>query len=432
MLTPRGRFSKIFMQTKYKNTTLRDSFFKPIFDLYSASERQYCCTDFSDLDFIEQGLMRCLGQAKSARDFVQELGDVGEMEVQLSTFLKSLKSERRLENLVSVNALAMKRVNEVVHDPFGDFAELKDWEIYAVDGHYQKAACHDPKVTNKKGDATSPATGHFFRLNLRTHAMSLFETMNPDHKNGKKAVHDAKIIQNATPEQLRHNAPEGKKVMLVWDRACIDYFTWYRLSSQHNVFFMTQEKKNSAMQILSTELSDLDDPRNEGILSDTYVGNSNGTTLRRIIYKNPADGKEYRYITNELELPAYLLVAFYKHRWDIEKVYYQFKTKLEERKSWATGHTSKKIHGVFQALLHNLMLLSEKEIEADEELVDEVSEDRAKKRKRPPEKGFINSIVQRATHRTFIFIRWLRNSLRFKLCYRSAVARLKDLYYQDL
>ncbi|NJM37600.1 MAG: hypothetical protein HC845_06945 [Akkermansiaceae bacterium] len=40
--------------------------------------------------------------------------------------------------------------------------------------------------------------------------------------------------------------------------------------------------------------------------------------MRRITHIDPADGSIYIYLTNELELPAYLLTIVFKKRWDIE------------------------------------------------------------------------------------------------------------------
>ena len=73
------------------------------------------------------------------------------------------------------------------------------------------------------------------------------------------------------------------------------------------------------------------------------------------------------------------------------------------------------------------------EQEADDEgLVDEVSQKRAKGRKRDSPRGFINKIVQRASHRTFAFVRWLRNHLGNQASYTRAIERLNHIYTQDL
>jgi len=43
---------------------------------------------------------------------------------------------------------------------------------YAVDGHYHKAACFDPKREASDGTLRATATGHFFRMDMRTHHLS--------------------------------------------------------------------------------------------------------------------------------------------------------------------------------------------------------------------------------------------------------------------
>ena len=73
----------------------------------------------------------------------------------------------------------------------------------------------------------------------------------------------------------------------------------------------------------------------------SLVGSSNGTTLRRVTYKDSATGKVYRFITNELTLPPGLLAFLYKLRWDIEKIFDQVKNKLMEQKAWANSQTAK-------------------------------------------------------------------------------------------
>jgi len=424
-------FEKIFMPQSYLDTTFSEAFFKPIIDNYPLSQKQYSCSEFSDIDYFRFGIERCLSQAKSGRDYVQELGDDKVLNITVSHSFKALQSARRLQNITSVNDLLQNSMASAIEDPFASFSELDKWHFYAVDGHYQKAACHDEVHTNSKGKTSKPATGHFCRINLRTHHMSLLDTMLPDASLGRKKEHDARCIKRCEASEHRYGALQGEKVMLVWDKACVDYKAWHTLKFQHGVYFVTMEKSNSAAIACSGDLCDHSDPRNEGILTETLVGVPDGDQMRRIEYKNPQDGKEYTYLTNDLTIPAYLIVTFYKHRWDIEKVYYQFKSKFEERKSWATNRNAKKAQMIFQCLLHNLALLLEKKVE-QAGLYDEVEEKLNKGRKREKPVGFINKIVQRASHRTFRFIRWLRNHLNNRASYDHALARLNTLYSQQI
>jgi transposase len=78
----------------------------------------------------------------------------------------------------------------------------------------------------------------------------------------------------------------------------------------------------------------------------------------------------------QTSIPAYQLVLIYKLRWDIEKVFYQLKSKMAQRKSWARSEVAKRHHAIFDYLSHNLILLMELEMK-HQGLIDEV---KAKKR----------------------------------------------------
>jgi len=83
-------------------------------------------------------------------------------------------------------------------DPYAQCKELDDWDLYAVDGHYHKAACFDPKSISSKGELRAIATGHFFRMNMRTHHMSCLGMANPE--DGKKKAHDMTVIKRSSAD----------------------------------------------------------------------------------------------------------------------------------------------------------------------------------------------------------------------------------------
>ena len=47
---------------------------------------------------------------------------------------------------------------------------------------------------------------------------------------------DITVIKRSTADQLRNGAPKGRKVMLIWDKACIDYRLWFKLEQSHAIF----------------------------------------------------------------------------------------------------------------------------------------------------------------------------------------------------
>ncbi len=341
------------------HTATSRRFFAILEELYPDSRRQYDCTALGDLDYAALGILRCLSHTQTGHEFLQHHADHGGRDENPDLFFKALKSNRRLENLTSLNDLLAAAMAHRVHDPLSDFPELAGYHFYAADGHYQTAACFDAPKPGPKG-ATKVATGHFFRVNLRTHHMSYLDLGRP--ADGKKKDHDARVIQRAEVEALRYQATKGEKAIYFWDKACIDYRSWHRLK-QRGIYFVTREKSNSALQTVSIDRADHSDPRNEGIISDTLVGSDGTGTLRRTRYRDPADGKGYTYLTNELQLPSWAIVLGYKHRWDLEKIFDQFKNKMAETKSWASSETAKQAHGCFQCLAHNLALLIEQQIE---------------------------------------------------------------------
>jgi len=429
-LTPKKKFMPLITQL---DTDVSTHFFEPLRQVYPKTEARYVCHAISDLDYAVLGILRCMSHAKTGHEFLQHHIDHGREGTTVDHFFKALKSGRRLANLTSLNALLGEVMEEKVTDPFQGLEELKAFDFYAADGHYQKAACFDPKPT-KEGQS-QVATGHFFRLNLRTDHVDHLDLSRPS--DGKKKEHDMTVIKRTAVKTWRNGAKVGRKVLIAWDKACINYSEWEHLKYR-GIYFVTQEKSNSAATQISTDITDRRDSRNEGVVSDYFVGRGNGAQLRRVVYTDPRDGTTYTYITNEMTLPAWAIVLIYKQRWNIEKVFYQFKSKMEERKSWASSEAAKEAHGVFACLTHNLALLFELELKQREEIEDEVESEKQEKRE-PHLKNragaamkkagnFINEIVQRATHRTQRFIRWLRVALYRDVPWQDAVARLAEIW----
>jgi hypothetical protein len=419
--------------THHHHDTLNSLFFKDLIDIYPSSERAYRCSSISDLDFAKLGILRCISHAKTGQEFLQHHADQGEADIDPGHFFKALKSARRLANITSLNSLLLPVMRGRCNDPFADFEELGDFDIYAADGHYQHAAAHDPKRGNDGGQTI--ATAHFFRLDLRSHHLGYIALGEPAV--GKKKTHDITVIKRATTETLRNGAEKGRKVIYAWDKACIDYHLWHTLKHNSGIYFITIEKSNSAAEVRSRNLIDPADPRNEGISGDHLVGNSNGATLRRISYTDPRDGTHYTYLTNELTLPAYQLVIIYKCRWDIEKAFGELKGKMEERKSWASSPEAKRAHGQFECLAHNLTLLVEWEMKAlgyEDEVEMKKGATRGKTRSNREGKpmaaaaNFIGKAVVRATQRTVRFIRWLRGHIYSEAPLRVSAVRLAAVW----
>jgi len=415
--------------------TITSVFFEPLRDALSLSEHTRACPSFPDWEHLTAGVGRCLERVQSGRDWIQQLWHQFSMKLGVSCFFESLGSARRLELVQDVNARVASRCDtgaEASDDPFSAYPELDDFGIYAADGHYHACSAHEDTIDGKRY-----AVGHFFVTNLRTQSMRHLDVARPK----RKREHDITALKRLSPKLLRMGESRGRKVLIAYDPAVIDFIQWYNWKQAKGIYIVTREKENMALQCCGKLDVDRNDPRNNGVVSDELVGHSKGRLIRRIVYTDPVHGKQYRFITNEMTLPPGLIAFVYKKRWDIEKIFDQMKNKLLEKKAWAKSPTAKCQQAAFMCLTHNLMLILERTIEERESITDEKIMERAAVRisadvKEAEAAGrAMNPLllgVRRSVQRSLQFIRWLRWALTHATSWRPAIDELRPLMAQYL
>jgi hypothetical protein len=404
----------------------------PAFLASQRASRSYRCSELSDMDFLEMGVIRCISDAQTGRGFLQLHGDHGRKDIPVDLFFKALKSRRRLENLISINQLLAPAMTARCVDPYAEQKELANFDLIAGDGHFHAAACHDARCISGK----KLATGHFFLVNLRTHHMRQL-TLARKYELSRGNEHDMRALKRTDLDELRGGAPKGRKVLIVWDRAGIDFPFWQKCKDQSGVYYISREKENMALEVLGNIKFDKDDVRNEGVLRDEYVGpGGGGYMLRRVTYQTP-QGEIYSFLTTEMKLPPGLIALLYKQRWDIEKIFDEFKNKLMEKKSWASSEVAKTMHATFLCLAHNLMVMLEAELEKEEGISNEAegvrkTEVLKKAKQRLKDAGlklnFVATALHRFTVRSIKFVRWLRNFIYRDTSWPVATARLRKIY----
>lgn len=417
------------------NETIGDVFFKPMQEALATCDGTRNCPEFTDGDFLRTGVGRCLEDVRSGRDWIQRAGRVFKLPVTVDRFFKSLRSDRRLTLIKNVNNNVRSLANSmagVADDPFAEHLELGSFAIYAADGHFHGTSAHEEKLYGKKRPV-----GHFFAMNLRTQTMHHLDVSRPE----RKREHDIKALKRLEANALRMGETQGRRVIMAYDPAIYDFEQWYKWKQSKGIYTVTRKKKNTELLYCGQNEFDRTDPRNAGVVSDKVGAPNNSYMLREIVYIDPPTGNEYVFLTNEMTLPPGLITFIYKKRWDIEKVFDQFKNKLMERKAWAKSKTAKCIQANFMALTHNLMLMVERKAETEEGIVDEKIE--AKRRKRIVEDlerikaagRKENPLVTRtykAVQRSLQFIRWLRDELTNKSSWRKAIEELRPLMTEYL
>jgi len=262
------------LKTHFKSNVF-NQLLQPLSDDLSACRNRRDCPKLSDHDWMTIGINRVLCKENSGRAFLQKLFDFSKLDLGKSHFFESLKSKRRLKLCEELLEKINHSMESRLPDPLAQFSSLKDFDIYAGDGHFHAAATHDPRKGGKKY-----AVGHLYALNLRTQGVS--HLLVGDQINRKKE-HDMRGLKRMEMDQLRQKAPKGRKVLYVWDKAGIDFHQWY-LWKNKGIYFLSREKENMKLRVSGNTIVDYDQSINEGVLADQIVSGGHGVAIRRITY----------------------------------------------------------------------------------------------------------------------------------------------------
>lgn len=414
------------MPITHQSNTVNEVFLQPLVGLAAGRSHARPCPEFSDEDYLYCGVQRVLESCASGRAFLQEHGHRWNNPPTQSNYFATLHSSRRVALLTEVNHAVLVSANEILANRLAEIPELAGYECFAADGHWHKAAVHDVRH-----NGTKMAVGHFYSLNLRTGTLRHLAAGQGLHE------HDMSALKRIKPKGLRQGVPQGRRVLIVYDKAGIDFAYWKRCRQECAVYFLSRVKDNMILEWEQSTGWDKTDPRNRGVFEDIRVRTRDGHPLRMICYIDPISGKAFEFLTNEMDLPPGVLVELYRRRWNVEKVFDGIKNKLGEIKAWATSLVAKETQAQFLCLTHNLLLLYEQTLETHHD-VENHSED--KRRQQRLEECVATSAKSRkpistlllgarcATQRSVKFIRWLRQSIRDQATEAIAVPRLKQLY----
>lgn len=414
------------MSLTLENQTVNAAFFQPLGELAARSLQARDCPEVKDGQYVLLGVQRVLEASISGRAFLQEHGPRQTHAPTLANYFAALHSARRAAVLREVNHGVLTQANQQLPDRLADIPELARYEVFAADGHWHKAAAHDPRHEGVK-----MAVGHFYSLNLRTHTLRHLATGQGLHE------HDMSALKRVKPKGLREGVPKGRRVLMVYDKAAIDFAFWKRCRQECAVYFLSRAKENQVLEWVESLDWDRADPRNHGVVEDLRVRTRQGQELRLVCYVDPLTDTAYEFLTNEMDLPPGVLAELYRRRWEVEKVFDEMKNKLGQKKAWGSSLVAKETQAQFLVLTHNLLLLYEWELQQRHGVENQAEDQRRAKRitqavaSAARHKTPLSALViqaRRATQRSVKFIRWLRHSLRDQLAEATAVLHLKQLY----
>jgi hypothetical protein len=416
------------LKATFNHSIVFEKLIQPLGELLSNCRHTHQCPQLPDADWLAIGLCRALRPDASGRAFLQFFNETTDLPLKRTGFFESLKSPRRLRLTQELLGRVAQVMSQQRSDPFADFPALKAFTVWAGDGHWHTAAVHDRHPDGKKYPV-----GHLFTLDLRTQALGHLTV--GDQVNRKKE-HDMRALKRLPVLTLRQDAPKGRKVLYVWDKAGIDFVQWHRWKQQ-GIYFISRQKENMKLEVSAERPVDSTQPINQGVLQDEWVSGGQGVLVRRVIYHCPVQNVTFEFLTNEMTLEPGLIALLYKRRWDLEKVFDELKNRLMEKKAWASSATAKTIQAHFLCLLHNLMVLLEAKVEREEGIRNEPELARRAKRLAQAQEQvepqgeklpLVYRALQRLTQRGVKWIRWLCNHLFGTVSWAQALAALRRIY----
>lgn len=125
----------------------------------------------------------------------------------------------------------------------------------------------------------------------------------------------------------------AKGSVVVVDRGYIDY-NWFGDLDSRGCYFVTRSKTNMQYEVIKSYQSDV--LLEKGIIKDELIELSGSAAykykskkLRLVHFLDSTTGKEYQFLTNNMQWKASLVANIYKQRWQIEIFFKHLKQRLK-------------------------------------------------------------------------------------------------------
>jgi len=156
----------------------------------------------------------------------------------------------------------------------------------------------------------------------------------------------------------------------VMDRGYLDFTRLYLLH-RAQAFFVTRAKSNTQLRRVYSASVD----RSTGIICDQTIALTGTTSrkdypqhLRRIRYKDAQTGKTLVFLTNNFALPAAVICALYKSRWQVELFFKWIKQHLRIKKFYGTSENAVKSQIWIAVSVYVLVAIVKKRLDLDASL----------------------------------------------------------------
>jgi IS4 transposase len=156
----------------------------------------------------------------------------------------------------------------------------------------------------------------------------------------------------------------------IMDRGHIDFARLCRLH-QSQAFYVTRAKRHMKFRVAESRPVD----KESGLRCDQTIRLTGQTTrtaypeqLRRIKCRNPETGRALVFLTNNFVLPALLVAALYKQRWQVELFFKWIKQHLRIKQFYGYSENAVKTQLWIAVSVYCLLAIIRKELGGDREL----------------------------------------------------------------
>lgn len=302
------------------------------------------------MEFITLGIIRHIKSMPTLRESVQFL--LHEMEaahtpVARSTFSDALASDPRRQVLRDLRDPLLKLAARVLPDRLGQFPDLGERSVYAIDGTYQKESAHFNKCTPKQGGSDNPK-GHqllsFYDVRLGCPC---------DVQVATKSEHELKTLRDY--DEGSHSLTKEKNSLWLVDRAFIDASFWNKKKKNAKITMITRMKNNLLYEVVEDWHISGNDV-NQGVISDQLIALDSSEEPWRLITYRTRRGAEVEFLANEMALEPGLIAFLYSRRWEEEKCFDTWKNDFAQAKAW--GKSIKSIENQTRMAIITSILLA--------------------------------------------------------------------------
>jgi hypothetical protein len=294
------------------------------------------------------------------------------------------ESLRDIETCLSVQASKLYHMGfrqPVRRATLADANERRDWRIYADLAHRLIAQARKLYADEDLGLELSETV---YALDATTIDLCLSVFPWAHFRTTKAAVklHTLLDLRGSIPSFIHisdgklHDVhaldlllPEAGAIY-VMDRAYVDFARLHALD-QAGAFFVTRAKSNLDAHRVYSAPTD----RTTGIICDQTIALDGPRTsqsypdhLRRIRFRDPESGKALVFLTNNVVLPAAVICALYKSRWQVELFFKWIKQHLRIKRFYGTSENAVKSQIWIAVSVYVLVAIVKKRLDLDASL----------------------------------------------------------------